>query len=159
MRGGVFFRYGMEHRTTCLGCLNAANGKAPFDKEGTCDRCDKKLSLHSCLMDDEYFKCYIRSGLFREIVRRKDNAYVAHGIVKTTCFNIPLSFMHRFMEEVAKAGRCEDAEPWDREGPRVMCKDFVDKKAWFFTTWGAVSHLCSFEELDAIISEEEVTFG
>ena len=38
-------------------------------------------------------------------------------------------------------------------------KDFVDKKAWFFKTWGAVSHLCSFEELDAIIAEEEVAFG
>ncbi len=40
-----------------------------------------------------------------------------------------------------------------------MCKDLDDKKAWFFTTWGAVSHLRNFEELDALITEEEVAFG
>ncbi len=63
------------------------------------------------------------------------------------------------MEKVANAGRRDNAEQWDKEGPRVQCKDFDDKKACFFTTWGAVSHLCSFEELDAIIAEEEVAFG
>ncbi len=62
------------------------------------------------------------------------------------------------MEEVAISGRCESAEPWDKKGQRVVCKSFDDKKVWFFTTWEAVTHLCSFEELDAIIGKEEAAF-
>ncbi len=109
----LFRRYSMEHRTTCLGCLDAANSKAPFDKEGECDRCEKDVTPHTSIIDNEYFKCAIRSALFRD--------YVAHSIVKATCIHIPLRFMDRFMEEVARAGRCESAEPWDQEGPRVVC--------------------------------------
>ncbi len=109
----LFSRYSMEHRTTCLGCLDAANSKAPFDKEGECDRCEKDFTPHTSIIDDEYFKCAIRSALFRD--------YVAHSVVKATCSHIPLRFMDRFMEEVARAGRCESAEPWDQEGPRVVC--------------------------------------
>ena len=48
---------------------------------------------------------------------------------------------------------------WGKQGPRVMCKEFNDNKIWFFTTWGAIVHLCSFEEPDALINEEEVAFG
>jgi hypothetical protein len=87
-------------------------------------------------------------------VRRKYNAYVAHSIVKSTCKNIPLHFKERFIEEIEKTGRRENAKPWDKEGPRVMCKDFNDKKVLFLTTRGAVSHLCSLEDLDALINEE-----
>ncbi len=36
---------------------------------------------------------------------------------------------------------------------------FHGQKTWFFITLGAIQHLCSFEELDAIIKEEEVAFG
>jgi hypothetical protein len=140
--------------------LDDANRKAPFDKNGECEKCGEALhSIRSSLTKDNYYKCAIRAAIFRDILRRKDNAYVAHSIVKATCSHVPLEFMSRFMEEVAEAGRNPKSEPWDREGPRVLCKEFVDKKAWFFTTWGAVQHLCSFEELDAIIKEEEVAFG
>ena len=83
MCGGAFRRHSMEYRTTCLGCLHET-----FDKEGKCDRCNSSLSPHTCTIDNDYFKCVIRSAIFREIVRWKDNAYVAHIIVKDTCNNI-----------------------------------------------------------------------
>ena len=94
----------MEHRTTCLGCMNVTNGKTPFDKKGKCDRFTTSLSTHTCTIDDDYLT------ILWEIVRRKDNAYVAHSIVKATCNNIPMRCMERFMEEVAKVGRRENAE-------------------------------------------------
>jgi hypothetical protein len=31
--------------------------------------------------------------------------------------------------------------------------------SWFFTPFGAVVHLASFEELDAVIKEDEVAIG
>ncbi len=96
-----------------------ANVRATFDFKGKCDQCESDLWPHTNLVNDEYYKCAIRSAIFREIVRRKDNAYVAHIIVKATCSNIPAHFMDRFMEQVANAGRRENAEQWDKEGPRV----------------------------------------
>jgi hypothetical protein len=60
---------------------------------------------------------------------------------------------------VAEKGRPERAKPWDKEGPRVMAKNFKDAKSWFFTNFGAVSHLASFEELDAVIREDKIAFG
>ena len=130
-------------RTTCLTCLDVANQNASFDRKGDCDQCGEALiaPMRSSFMPDEYYKCAIRSAIFREIMRRKDNAYIAHSIVRATCSHVPLEFMERFMEEVAESGRSPDSEQWDKEGPRVVCKEFKDKKAWFFTTWGAVQHL------------------
>ena len=63
------------------------------------------------------------------------------------------------MAEVAEKGRQESAMPWDKEGPRVLVKDFKDTKTWFFSTFGVVAYLASFEELDAVIKEDEVAFG
>ena len=63
------------------------------------------------------------------------------------------------MKEVAENGRLERAKTWDKEGPRVMAKNFKDAKSWFFIIFGSVSHLASFEELDAVIKEDEVLFG
>ncbi len=40
-----------------------------------------------------------------------------------------------------------------------MAKNFKDNKSWFFTTFGVVAYLASFEELNAIIKEDEVAFG
>ncbi len=40
-----------------------------------------------------------------------------------------------------------------------MAKDSKDLKMWIFTTLGAVAHLASFEELDAIVWEEEAALG
>jgi hypothetical protein len=67
--------------------------------------------------------------------------------------------MLRFMKEVAEKRRLDRAKPWDKEGPRVLAKNFKDAKSWFFTTFGSVSHLASFEELDAVIKEDKVAFG
>jgi hypothetical protein len=64
--------------------------------------------------------------------------------------------MNRFIEEVARKGRLERAKPWDKEGPRVLAKNFDDTKSWFFTTFGFVFLFSSFEELDAMIREDEV---
>jgi hypothetical protein len=44
-------------------------------------------------------------------------------------------------------------------GPEGVVQRFRRQKAWFITTWGDVQHLYIFEELDAIIKEEEVAFG
>jgi hypothetical protein len=63
------------------------------------------------------------------------------------------------MEEVARKGRLERAKPWDKEGARVLAKNFDDAKSWFFTTFGFVSFLAKFEELNAVIREDEVAFG
>ncbi len=70
--------------------------------------------------------------IFTEVLRRRNNAYVAHSIVKCTVPNIPLDFMKRFMAEVAGKGRLESAKAWDKEGPRVLTKNFRDNKAWSF---------------------------
>jgi hypothetical protein len=67
--------------------------------------------------------------------------------------------MERFMDEVAEKGRLDSAMPWDKEGPRVLAKSFKDSKSWLFTTFGCVAFLASFEELDAVIRENEVAFG
>ena len=93
------------------------------------------------------------------MLRRKSNAYVAHAVVKATTSHILVEFMHRFMAEVAMKGRQELAMPWDKEGPRVFMKDFKDTKTWFFSTFGVVAYFASFEELDAVIKEDEVAFG
>ncbi len=59
-----------------------------------------------------------------------NNAYVAHSIVKCTVPHIPLAFVKRFMKEVAAKGRLpETTEPWNKEGPRVLAKNFRDSKS------------------------------
>ena len=110
-------------------------------------------------MSDKYYKCAIRHAIFTEVLRRLNNAYVAQFIAKTTVSQISLSSMRRIMKEVAEKGRLERAKPWDKEGPRIMAKKIKDIKSWFFSTFGSVSHLTSFEELDAMIKEDEVAFG
>ena len=102
-------------------------------------------------MPDNNYKCALRHADFTEILRRRNNAYGAYNIVRCTIPDILLDFMKRFMEEVASKGRLESVKDWDKEGPRVLGKSFKDIKTWFFTTLGAVAHLASFEELDAII--------
>jgi hypothetical protein len=68
--------------------------------------------------------------------------------------------MKRFMKEVGAKGRLPaTAKPWDKEGPRVLAKNFRDSKSWFFAMFGAVAYLASFEELNAIIREDDVAFG
>jgi hypothetical protein len=79
----------------------------------------------------------MRSAIFTEALRRRNNASVAHIIGKYTVPHIPLSFMKRFTKEVGAKGRLpETNEPWDKEGPRVLAKNFRDCKSWFFTTFG-----------------------
>ena len=148
-----------EERTACLACLYDQNQAAPFDADGECGHCGGDMKPQSTLIEDEYFKCALRSAIYKEILRKRSNAYVAHSIVTATVDNVPLPFMERFMGEVAEKGRREKAKPWDKEGPRILSKDFRDSKAWFLTTWGATAFLASFEELDAVIGEEEVAFG
>jgi len=156
---GACDRRNMEQRTACLGCLHAASRKAPFDPAGECELCKGQLEIDQNISSDNYYRCAIRSAIFTEALRRRNNAYVAHSIIKCTITHIPLSFMTRFMNEVAEKGRLPESEPWDKEGPRVLAKNFKDSKSWFFTTFGAVAYLASFEELNAIIREDEVAFG
>ena len=53
----------------------------------------------------------------------------------------------------------ELAKAWDKEESRVLAKDFRDIKTWFFIALEAVAHLASFEEMDAVIREDEIVFG
>ncbi len=46
-----------------------------------------------------------------------------------------------------------------RKGRVFWRKNFRDNKSWFFTTFGVVAYLASFEKLNAVIREEEVAFG
>jgi hypothetical protein len=98
-------------------------------------------------------------AIFREVLHHRNNAYIANKIVRCTIPHIPLDFMKRFMAKVAWKGRLESAKTWDKEGPRVLAKTFKDNKTLFFTALGVVARLASFEELDAVIREEEVAFG
>ncbi len=134
-----------EPRTACLECMYAVNRTAPFDPEGACVKCKGDLEPNLSIMPDNYYKCVIRNAIFTEVLRRRNNAYVAHNIVRCTIPNILLDFMKRFMAEVAGKGRMDSALAWDKEEPRVLAKNFRDSKTWFFTTFGAVAHLASFE--------------
>ena len=91
-------------------------------------------------MPDNYYKCAISNAIFTEILRRRNNAYVAHNIARCTIPNIPLDFMKRFMAEVARKGRLDSALAWDKEEPRVLANKFRDNKTWFVATFGALWH-------------------
>ena len=104
-RMGVCDRMNMEPCTVCLGCLHADSRKAPFDPEGECEQCKGQLDIDQSIINDNYYRCAIRSAIFTEALRRRNNAYVAHNIVKCTVPHIPLSFMKRFMKEVGAKGR------------------------------------------------------
>ncbi len=131
--------------------MHKQNKMAPCDPEGECSKYKEKLVINESITLDTYYKCAIRNAIFTEVLRRRSNAYVAHSITRDIVSHITLSFMLRFMEEVAEKGRLERAKPWDKEGPRVLATNFKDAKSCFFTTFGSVSHLASFEELDAVI--------
>jgi len=150
---------GLEPRTQCMRCIHKQNKIAPCDPEGECSKCKEKLAINESITSVKYCKCAIRNAIYTEVLRRRSNAYVAHSIARDAVSHIPLSFMLRFMEEVDEKGRLEMAKPWDKKGPRVLAKNFKDSKSWFFTTFGSVSHLASFEKLDAVIKEDEVVFG
>ncbi len=118
------------------------------------------MEVDQNIISDNYFSRSIRNSIFTEALHRTNHAYVAHGIVRCTVPYIPLSFMKRFMAEVAAKGRLSEiAEPRDKEGPRVLEKNFNDNKSWFFATFGVVAYLACFAELNAIIGEDEVAFG
>ena len=118
---GVCDRKNMEPRTLCMGCSHADNQKAPFDPTGECEQCKGDLIVDQSITSDNYNRCAIRSAIFKEAMRRRNNAYVAHSIVRCTVPHIPLSFMKRFMKEVGTKGRLlETTKPWDKEGPRVL---------------------------------------
>ncbi len=125
-----------EPRTMCLGCLHADIQKAPFDAE----KWKGDLEPDQSIMPDDYYKCALRHAIFTEVLRRRN---VAHSIVRSTVPHIPLDFMKRLM---AAKGRHVSAKAWDKEGPRVLAKDFKDFKTWFFTTLSVVAHLASFED-------------
>ncbi len=128
-----------EPRTACLKCMHAVNRKAPFDSEGVGVKCKGDREPNQSIMSDNYYKCAIKNAIFTEVLRRRNNAYVAHNIVRCTIPNIPLDFMRRFMSEVAGKGRLDSAKAWDKEGPRTLAKNFRNNKTWFFTTFGAVA--------------------
>ena len=70
------------------------------------------MEVDRFINSDNYYRCAIRNSIFTEALRRKNNAYVAHSIVRCTVPHIPLSFMKRFMAEVAAKGRLpETAKP------------------------------------------------
>ena len=92
-----------EERTDCVSCLLDQNRAAPFDADSECGCCGGDLEPQTNVIEDEYFKCAIRSAIFRaEILRKKSNAYVAHSISTVTVHNVPSEFMERFMAEVTK---------------------------------------------------------
>ncbi len=127
---GCMDRRNMEPRTACLGCLHASSQMAPFDPESECGECKGQLDIDQSITNYNHYRCVIKSAIFKEAMRRKNNAYVAHIIVNCTVPHIPPSFMKRLMKEVAAKGRLpETTEPWDKEGPRVLAKNFRDSKS------------------------------
>jgi hypothetical protein len=138
--------------------MHMQNIMAPCDPEGECSKFKEKLTINESITSDKYYKCATKNAIFTEVMLRLSNAYMAHSIARATFSHIPLSFMLRFMEEVAEKGRLERAKPWDNEGTHVLTNNFKDAKSCFFTTFGAVSHLASFEELDAVMKDDEVSF-
>ncbi len=118
-----------EDHTMCLRCLHALSRKAPFDPDGSCAKCKRIMAPRQSIMPDIYYKCALVHAIFTEVMRRRNNAYAAHGIVKCTIPNIPLDFMKRFMAEGAGKGRLESSRAYDKEGLHVLGKDFKDSKA------------------------------
>jgi len=110
-------------RASCLVCLDAANKKAHFDKAGECEKCGELFKLtRNSLIRDIYYKCEIRAAMFRDVLRRKKNAYVAHNIVKATCGHVSLEFMNHFVEEVTEEERKHEAESCGKDDPRVCAR-------------------------------------
>ncbi len=48
--------------------------------------------------------------------------------MKATISHILAEFMHMFMAEGVEKGRQESAMSWDKEGPRVLTKDYKNTK-------------------------------
>ena len=96
-----------EPRTTCSQCLHVINRTLPFDPEGACEKCKGVLEPNQSIMPDNYNKYAIRHAIFTEVLRRRNNAYVAHNIVRCTIHNIPLDFRKSYMVKVASKGRLE----------------------------------------------------
>ena len=99
-----------EPRTTRLQCLHAVNQTAPLNPEGACEKCKGVLEIDQSIMPDNYYKCALRYAISKEVLRRRNNAYVAHNILMCTIPHIPLDFIKRCMAEVASKGRLESAK-------------------------------------------------
>ena len=85
-----------ETRTTCLKCMHADNRKDPFEAESACEKCKGDLEPNQSRMLDNDYQCALRHAIFMEVLRRRNDAYVAHIIVRCTVAHVPLCFMRRF---------------------------------------------------------------
>ena len=158
MCSAYIHEHGWSGTSYAMFTMSARSKKnASCDPECECTRCKEKLAANQSIMSDVYYK--VKNAIFTEVLRRRNNAYVAHSIVKAIVSIIPLTFMNRFMEEVVEKGVLVRAKLGDKEGPRVLAKNFENAKSGFFITFGSVSNLDRFEELDAIIRKDEVAFG
>ncbi len=137
-----------------LQCLHTKNKKLTFNSKGESECGKRHLAPNQSVSPDAYYKIAIKNTIFTEVLRRRSNAYVADYIVKAAPSHIHVEFMHMFMAEAAENGRQESVMSWDKDGPRLLVKDFKDPKTWFFSTFRVVAYLASFQELDVFIREK-----
>jgi hypothetical protein len=98
--------YGMFRMSAC------GQPEGAFNPESECEKCKGQLDIDINITGDNYYRCAIKSAIFPDALRRRNNAYVAHNIVKFAVFHIPLSFMKRVIKQVGAKGQLpEIAEP------------------------------------------------
>ena len=102
--------------------------KAPFNRGAACKKRKGVVEPNQSIMPDNYYKGAPMHALFTEVLRCRNDAYVAHNIIRCTIPNIPLNFTKRFMAHVASKDRLESAKALDKEGPRVLAKNLKNNK-------------------------------
>ena len=147
------------NRNLCLLCLHEIDRDAPCEEDGTCENCRDDLNAKFYMTSYAYYKAIIGEALLRELDKNKNgNAYISRSAVTVKVHNVPLDFMKQFMEDVRKEGR-DNAEPWDREGPRVLVKASKTQYVWLLTTARAVRTVCQFGTKGALIPADQAAFG
>ena len=147
------------NRSLCLRCLHEIDRDAPCDEDGACENCREDLNTKFFLTSYDYYKAVIGEALLRELDKNKSgNAYISHSAVTVKIQNVPLEFMTYFMEVVRTAGR-DNAELWDREGPRVLVKASRSQYVWVLTTARAIRKVCQFGRKRELIPADQAAFG
>ena len=139
----------MARRTCCLECLHNMHAEDSYDSDAECDRCGEALSTFIIPTSAAPFIADLRRAIFKDVMRRRESSYVAHSEIVVKTFNFPEELLEHWLEQATATGRATD-DPWDREAPRTQWANMDEpsfKKAWLFTTFGAVGFICSFDRL------------
>lgn len=139
-------------------CLAEFDSQLPYDSDGTCDKCDAPLGRFVAMCSADMFIAQCRRSIFKDVIRKREAAYVAQSLVSLTVPNFPISALQHWMGQVQLAGQ-QSASQWDKEAPRTLWCDKRDRKAWLFTTWAAVAEICGFSEISYLVPPDEKAFG